>query len=54
MKESEQPGGPPAHIFVGLYGEFSGWMPVLSRLRNGLIGTRFILAPDLGSLYFPM
>src|SRR5258708_4168143 len=46
MKEGEQFGGPAAHIFVGLHGGLSCWVPVFSWLWNSLIGTSFILAPQ--------
>ena len=50
MKQGEQFGRPVLGIFVGLLGRFSLWLPMLTRIGDGLIGTRFILCPDGQSL----
>ena len=46
MKQREQFGGPIFGIFVGLLGRFSFRLPMLTRIRDGLVRARFILRPD--------
>ena len=46
MKQGEQFGCPVLGIFVGLLGRFSFRLPMLTRIRDGLVRARFILRPD--------
>ena len=50
MKQGEQFGSPVLGIFMGLLARFSFWLPMLTRVRDGLIRARFILGPDGQSL----
>jgi hypothetical protein len=50
MKQGEHFGGPIFGIFVGLLDRVSFRLPMLTRIRDGLIRARFILCPDRQSL----
>src|SRR5690348_9782111 len=50
MEQGEQFGGPVLGVFVGLSDWLSFRLPMLARIRDGLIRTRFILRPDGQSL----
>ena len=50
MKQGEQFGSPIFGIFMGLLARVPFWLPMLTRIRDGLIRARFILCPDRRSL----
>lgn len=51
-QERQQLGCPPTHVLVGLESRLAFQMPVFSRLGYGLIGARFVLAPQGQSCLF--
>jgi hypothetical protein len=46
MEQSEQFGGSVLRIFMGLLAWLSLWLPVITRIGNRLIGSRFVLRPN--------
>ena len=46
LEQGEQLGSPVLRVFMGLLTWFSFWLPMVSGIGNGLIGSRFILRPD--------
>src|SRR5205085_2095393 len=49
MKQGEQFGSPVLGIFMGLLARFSFWLPMLTRVRDGLIRARFMLSVQTGN-----
>jgi len=46
MKQGDELGGPIFRILMGLLNWLSFRLPMIPRIGNGLVGTRFILRPD--------